>query len=104
MSYMVARRTKELGIRMALGASRWGMQWLVLRESLLMVGTGILAGIPAAFALTGLLKAVLYGVMPADPVSFFAAAFVMIGVAAAAAWIPPRRAALVDPIISLRCE
>jgi predicted permease len=104
MAYTVARRTSEIGIRMALGANRGNVQWLVLRESLLMVAAGLLIGLPAAFLLTGLVKKVLYGVTPADPVSFFAALVLMVAAAAAAAWLPARRAARVDPMIALRYE
>jgi predicted permease len=104
MAYTVARRTAEIGIRIALGANRGNVQWLVLRESLLMVAAGILAGLPAAFALTRLVKTVLYGVKPADPMSFFSALFLMVVVAASAAWLPASRASRVDPMIALRHE
>jgi predicted permease len=104
MAYTVARRTAEIGIRMALGANRANVQWLVLRESLLMVVLGLLAGLPAAFALTRFVKTVLFGVTPADPLSFLVALLLMFAVAAAAAWLPARRAARVDPMIALRYE
>jgi predicted permease len=104
MAYTVARRTAEIGIRMALGANRGNVQWLVLRESLLMVVLGLLAGFPAALAMTRLVKTILYGVTPGDPLSYFAALILMIVVAAAAAWLPARRAARVDPMIALRYE
>ena len=104
MAYAVTRRTSEIGIRVALGAGRGAVQWMVLRESLWMVVTGLAAGIPAALALTRFVQGTLYGIKPNDPVSFIAAGALMIVVAAVAAWIPARRAARVDPMRALRCE
>jgi ABC-type antimicrobial peptide transport system permease subunit len=104
MAYAVTRRTNEIGIRLALGAARGDVQWMVLRESLWMVGVGLLVGIPAALALTRYVQASLYGIKPNDPVSFVAAGILMVAVAGLAAWIPARRAARVDPMGALRCE
>jgi predicted permease len=104
MAYTVSRRTNEIGIRLALGAGRGDVQWMVLRESLWMVAAGMAVGIPAALALTKLVRGVLYGIEPNDPASFVAAGALMIAVAAVAAWIPARRAARVDPMRALRCE
>jgi len=104
MAYAVTRRTNEIGIRLALGAGRWDVQWMVLRESLWMVAAGMAVGIPAALGLTKYVQATLYGIKPNDPVSFVAATVLMIVVAGMAAWIPARRAARVDPMRSLRCE
>jgi predicted permease len=104
MAYTVARRTNEIGIRLALGAGRGDVQWMVLRESLWMVAAGLVVGIPAALALTRLIQRTLYGVKPNDPLSFVAAGALMLVVAAVAAWIPARRAARVDPMRALRCE
>jgi predicted permease len=104
MAYTVTRRTNEIGIRLALGAERGDVQWMVLRESLWMVAAGLVVGIPAALALMKLVRGVLYGVEPNDPVSFVAAGASMVVVAAIAAWIPARRAARVDPMRALRCE
>jgi len=104
MAYTVARRTNEIGIRLALGAGRGDVQWMVLRESLWMVAAGLVVGIPAALALTQLVREALYGIQPNDPVSFVAAGALMVTVAAVAAWIPARRAARVDPMRALRCE
>jgi predicted permease len=104
MAYTVARRTSEMGIRLALGANRIAVEWLVLRESLLMVALGVAAGVPAALAVTGLVRKLLYGVAPNDPFSFAVAAVLMAAVGAFAAWIPARRAGKVDPVIALRCE
>ena len=104
MAYAVTRRTNEIGIRMALGAGRGDVQWMVLRESLWMVVAGLAAGIPAALALTRLVREALYGIQPNDPLSFVAAGVLMVAVAALTAWIPARRAARVDPMRALRCE
>lgn len=104
MAFSVARRTSEIGIRMALGAARAGVQWMVLRQSLLLAALGLAAGIPAALALTRLVRSLLYGVTPNDLVSLGGAGVVMVAVAALAAWIPARRAAAVDPIKALRQE
>jgi ABC-type antimicrobial peptide transport system permease subunit len=104
MAYTVTRRTSEIGIRLALGAGRSDVQWMVLRESLWMVLAGMAVGIPAALALTQLVREALYGIQPNDPFSFIAAGALMFVVAAVAAWIPARRAARVDPMRALRCE
>jgi ABC-type antimicrobial peptide transport system permease subunit len=104
MAYTVSRRTAEIGIRMALGADRAHIRRLVLRDSLLMMGAGILIGLPAGLALTGLLQKLLYGVTPNDAISFAAAVLLMTGIGAVAAWMPARRAARVDPILALRCD
>ena len=104
MAYTVARRTNEIGIRLALGAGRGDVQWMVLRESLWMVAAGLVVGIPAALVLTQLVREALYGIKPNDPLSFVAAGVLMVTVAAVAAWIPARRAARVDPMRALRCE
>ena len=104
MAYSVARRTVEIGIRLALGAHRSGVQWMVLRQSLWMVALGLAIGIPVSLALTGFVQKTLYGIQPTDPASFTAAVVLMTVVGAAAAWIPARRAAHVDPIQALRSE
>jgi len=104
MAYAVTRRTNEIGIRLALGAGRGDVQWMVLRESLWMVDAGLMVGIPAALAVTQLVRQALYGIEPNDPASFVGAGALMVVVAAVAAWIPARRAARVDLIRALRCE
>jgi len=104
MAYSVARRTVEIGIRLALGADRSGVLWLVMRQSLLLVAIGLAVGIPSALALTGLVRSSLFGIQPNDPASFVAGALLMSVVGAFAAWLPARRAAHVDPMIALRYE
>jgi ABC-type antimicrobial peptide transport system permease subunit len=104
LAYSVSRRTPEIGIRVALGARRGDVQWLVLRQSLLMAGLGIVVGVPSALVFTVLITKLLYGVKPNDPISIAGAVIVMIAVACLAAWIPARRAAHIDPMVALREE
>jgi predicted permease len=104
MAFSVARRTSEIGIRVALGARRGNVQWLILRQSLFLTLLGVVVGIPCALALTGLVKKLLFGVKPNDPASIAGAVAVMLAVAACAAWIPARRASRVDPTSALRHE
>ncbi len=104
MAYAVARRTNEIGIRMALGAASGGVLWMVLRETLLLAGIGIVLGIPLIFAGTRAIAAQLYGVRPYDPLTLLGAALVLGAVAAIAGYVPARRAAGVDPMTALRYE
>ncbi len=103
-AYNVARRTGEIGIRMALGATRQNIAGPVLREALLLAVYGMAVGVPAALALTQLTKSQLYGVQPNDPLTLIGAGGLLIAVALLAAWIPARRAARVDPMAALRNE
>jgi len=104
ISYGVAGRTKEIGIRMALGAGRGEVLWLILREALVLVGTGVAVGVPAVLASTRLVSSLLFGLKPADPLSISGAVVLMVVVAALAGFIPARRATKVDPMDALRCE
>ncbi len=104
MAYAVSRRTAEIGLRLALGARAGSVQWMVLRDSLRMVVVGMAIGIPAAFALSRLVRSLLFGVSPGDPGTYVASGLLMLAVAALAAWLPARRAASVDPMRALRCE
>jgi len=104
MSFNVVRRSNEIGIRIALGASGSGVQWMVLRESLALLGAGLLLGIPIALAAARLIRAQLYQMSPFDPVIFIAATAGIAAVTVLAAWLPARRAAAVDPMTALRCE
>ena len=104
MSYTVARRTSELGIRMALGAERGNVLWLVMRETLLMVGVGLAIGIPLALAGTRLVSNMLFGLAPTDPFTMVCSLAVLLTVAALAGYLPARRASLVDPMVALRYE
>src|SRR4029077_8807992 len=97
-------RTNEIGIRMALGAGRRDVFWLILREALLMVITGVAVGLPMIFAVTRLASTLLFGLTPTDPVSLLLAALLMLAVSMVAGYLPSRRATRVDPIVALRCE
>ncbi len=104
MAYAVAGRTSEIGIRMALGADRGHVLWLVLRESLLLVVIGVGIGLPAVFAAGKLLTSLLFGLTPADPLTLTLATVLMVAVAAVSGYIPARRATKVDPLVALRYE
>jgi predicted permease len=104
MSYNVSRRTSEIGIRMALGAQRGDVLGMVLRESMLLVGIGVAAGLAAAIAAGRFVAAFLFGLEPRDPATIAAATAVMIAVAALAGYLPARRASRVDPMVALRYE
>jgi predicted lysophospholipase L1 biosynthesis ABC-type transport system permease subunit len=104
MSYAVTRRTHELGIRVALGASRREIVALVLRQGMRLAAIGMAAGLVAALALTRFMAGLLYGVRPADPATLTAVTLLLAGIALLACYIPARRATAVDPVVSLRCE
>jgi predicted permease len=104
LAIQVSRRTSEIGVRMALGATRGDVLRLVLREVALMLGCGLALGGLAALSLTHLATRIVFGMTPRDPAVFAAAAAVLTLSALAAAWIPARRAANVDPTVSLRYE
>jgi predicted permease len=104
MSYNVSRRTNEIGIRMALGAQRIDVLAMVMRESMLLVGIGIAAGLATAIAASRFVAAFLFGLEPRDPGTIVAATTVMIGVAALAGFLPARRASKVDPMVALHYE
>ena len=102
MAYLVQRRTKEIGIRMALGADHGLVVRMVVRQALAHAGTGILLGVPAAFVAVRLIRNQLYGVNPADPTNAALAAVVLIACLALAGYLPARRAARIDPVRTLR--
>jgi predicted permease len=102
MAYDVARRTREIGIRMALGASARRVVQLVLRETLWLVGIGIVIGLGSALAATQWVKSLLFGLHPHDPLTIGVAVFVLLAVAAVAGYLPARRASRVDPMVALR--
>jgi len=103
-AYTVSGRTREIGVRMALGAQRSSVLWMVLRESLIMVGIGVLAGVPAAIGLSTTMKSLLFGLRPVDPIALGATIGVLALVGGLAAFLPARRATQVDPMQALRYE
>jgi predicted permease len=104
LSYGVASRTNEIGIRMALGAGARNVFWLILREALLLVIAGVAVGLPMIFAVTRLASTLLFGLTPTDPISLVFASLLMLAVAMVAGYLPSRRATRVDPMVALRCE
>jgi ABC-type antimicrobial peptide transport system permease subunit len=104
MAYSVARRTREIGIRMALGALGGRVVWMIMREVLVLVVLGVVAALPAAVGLTRLVRAQLYGVTPNDPWTMALATFGLMLVACAAGYVPAWRASRIDPIRALRHE
>jgi predicted permease len=104
MSYAVARRTKEIGIRIALGADKANVLWLILREVLILVVIGIVVGLAAALSTTKAATALLFGLTPNDPLTIALATSLLLIVASVAGYLPARRAARVNPMVALRDE
>jgi putative ABC transport system permease protein len=104
LAFSVTERTREIAIRMALGASRQDVQLRTLRHAMVLAGVGVAAGLAAAAGLTRFLASLLYGIKPLDGIAIAGAMLVLLACAAAAAWIPARRAAGVEPMQALRAE
>jgi predicted permease len=104
MSYVVSRRTNEIGIRMALGADRMHVRWRVMREALILTIVGVLIGVPAALLASRLVSSMLFGLHGNDPFSLLAAVLVVLSIAALAGYLPARRASRIDPMVALRYE
>ena len=104
ISYAVSQRTREIGIRLALGAQRTTLRWIFVRSALLLTGTGVIIGLVTAAGLTQFMKSLLFGVSPIDPLTYIAIPLVLVGAAALASYLPARRAASVDPVEALRAE
>jgi predicted permease len=104
MAYNVTRRTREIGIRMALGAEKRDVRWMVLRETLLLTAFGLAVGLPCALGASRLIASMLYGIGPSDPVTLAVVSVALAAVSAMAGWLPARRAIRVDPMVALRYE
>ena len=103
-SYRVSRRTAEIGVRMALGAGRPTVLWMLLRESLLVAAIGLAIGLPVALFSAGVMESLLYGLKPRDPVTFVVSLILVILVSLAASFLPARQAASIEPVKALRSE
>jgi predicted lysophospholipase L1 biosynthesis ABC-type transport system permease subunit len=104
LSYQVALRAREIGIRMALGAERRQVTKLVIRDAAGLTAAGLALGTAGAAALTRYLRGLLFGIAPLDPTTFAGAALLLVLIAALASWAPARRAAAVDPLTAIRCD
>jgi ABC-type antimicrobial peptide transport system permease subunit len=104
ISYVVSQRTREIGVRMALGAGRSDISRMVLKEGIGLALTGIVVGLAGAFAVTRLMKALLFDVSPADPLTFVAVPALLATIALFASWVPAQRAASVAPLEAIRSE
>jgi predicted permease len=104
ISYTVSQRKREIGIRVALGAEPGALRWLFVRHGLALAGIGTLTGLVVAAGLTRLMKSVLFGISPMDPLTYAAVPLVLVAATALASYLPARRAAAVDPVETLRAE
>jgi ABC-type antimicrobial peptide transport system permease subunit len=104
MSYNVLRRSNEIGIRLTLGAEAGNVLWLILKECLLLLGVGVVFGVPATLAVTRLFQSQLFGLTPADPVTLGGAVGTISVVMILSAFFPARRATRVDPMVTLRYQ
>ncbi len=104
ISYTVSQRKREIGIRVALGAEPGALRWLFVRYGLALAGAGTVIGLAAAAGLTRLMKSVLFGISPVDPLTYTAVPLVLVAATVLASYLPARRAAAVDPVETLRAE
>ena len=100
----MAWRTREIGVRVALGAQQRSVRWMILRETLTLTLFGIAIGIPSGLAATRLIASMLFGLSPSDLATIVTACFLLLGVAFFAGYLPARRASSIDPILALRTE
>jgi putative ABC transport system permease protein len=104
ISFGVGQRTREVGVRMALGAGAFHVLWMFVRRGLILTGTGLLLGLAVALGLTRIIAFALYGISSLDPATFTCVPALFVAVALLASYLPARRATQVDPILALRCE
>jgi predicted permease len=104
MAYLVNQGTRELGIRIALGASQRNILGLVVRQGMVLAISGVTIGLAAAFLLTRLMRSLLFGIEATDPITFAGISLLLAAIALLACYVPAQRAARIDPLISLRCE
>jgi predicted permease len=104
MAYTVARRTREIGIRMALGAQRGGVVWMILREAIVLAAVGLAVSVPTALGVSKFVESFLFGVEPNSPAALALAAFVLLSAALLAGYMPARKASRIDPMTAVRHE
>ena len=104
ISYAVSQRTREIGIRMALGSTKSELKWMFVRSALLLTAVGVIIGIGTAAALTQFMKSLLFNISPLDPITYITVPLVLAAAAAFASYLPARRAAAIDPVEALRAE
>ena len=104
ISYAVSQRTREIGIRLALGAQKGELKWMFVRSALVLTGIGVAIGVVAAAGLTQFMKSLLFGISPLDPFTYIAIPSILVSSAVLASYLPARRAAAVDPVEALRAE
>jgi ABC-type antimicrobial peptide transport system permease subunit len=104
IAYVVAQRSREIGIRMALGAGRREVRSMFLRQGLVLTGAGLGVGLVAALALTRLMSSLLFGIEPTDVATYVAAFLLILAAAALASYLPARRASAIDPVETLKAE
>jgi ABC-type antimicrobial peptide transport system permease subunit len=104
ISYAVTQRTREIGIRLALGAEKSRLRWMFVRSALVLTGIGMAIGLTAAAGLMRLMSSLLFGVSPMDPFTYVSVLIILAASAVLASYLPARRAAAVDPVEALRAE
>jgi ABC-type antimicrobial peptide transport system permease subunit len=104
ISYAVSQRTREIGIRLALGAQKRELKWMFVRSALTLTGIGVAIGLVASAGLMQFMKSLLFGISPLDPLTYISIPIILVGSALLASYLPARRAAAVDPVVALRAD